>query len=117
MTRSRSRSYDVSTDAGDGPEFVSLSNGHRLAYAEYGDPAGIPVIFLHGTPGSRLLGALFDDRAEESSVRLLAYERPGFGRSPPWKDRSIPDVGTSVTAVLDEFGIETAGLIAFSGGS
>lgn len=117
MTRNRSRSVDFSTEAGDDLDFVSLSSGHRLAYAEYGDPAGVPVVFIHGTPGSRLLGALFDDQAADSGVRLLAYDRPGFGRSSPCRDQLIHGAGTSLTAVLDELGIETAGLIAFSGGS
>jgi pimeloyl-ACP methyl ester carboxylesterase len=88
----------------------------QLAYAEYGDPSGTPVAFLHGTPGSRLLGRLLDDPARERGIRLLAPDRPGYGRSSPWPSRSLDDAGATVAALLDDAGVESAGLVAFSGG-
>ncbi|WP_435146138.1 alpha/beta fold hydrolase [Halobaculum sp. P14] len=97
-------------DGGDG-------DCRRLAYAEYGDPDGDPVLFLHGTPGSRRLGALFDADARERGVRLLAPDRPGFGRSAPWPTRSVSDAGTFLTAVLDDAGVGAAPVVAFSGGA
>lgn len=87
-----------------------------VAYAEYGDPDGAPAVFLHGTPGSRRLAALYDDEARAAGVRLLSVDRPGYGRSPPWPGRSLSAAGEFVAAVLDEAGVERAGLIAFSGG-
>lgn len=99
------------------PTFVSLSDGRRLAYAEYGDPGGTPVTFLHGTPGSRVLAALFDDVAAAEGVRLLAYDRPGCGRSSPHPDRTLRDAGAALAAVLDDAGVATAGVVAFSGGA
>jgi hypothetical protein len=35
-------------------DLVVLAYKRRLAYAEYGDPDGLPVILFHGLPGSRL---------------------------------------------------------------
>ena len=99
------------------PTFVTTETGHRIAYTAYGDPDGLPIVFFHGTPGSRLLAALFDSAATAAGIRLLAFDRPGFGQSPPWPTRSIIDAGGLVTAVLDDAGVETATLIAFSGGS
>ncbi|TQQ80084.1 alpha/beta fold hydrolase [Halonotius roseus] len=98
------------------PTVVAHENG-QLAYTEYGDPDGDPVVLFHGTPGSRLLGALFETMAEEQGVRLLAVDRPGYGNSEPWPTRSITDAGTYVSAMLDDADIETATLLAFSGGS
>ncbi|MFB6146284.1 MAG: alpha/beta fold hydrolase [Halobacteriaceae archaeon] len=95
---------------------TSLDGGRDLAYAAYGRDGGTPVVFLHGTPGSRLLGGLFDETARERGIRLLAPDRPGYGRSSPWRDRSIRDAGAVVGAVLDDAGVETAGLVGFSGG-
>lgn len=97
------------------PTVVVHENG-RLAYTEYGDADGDPVVLFHGTPGSRLLGALFETAAEERGVRLLVVDRPGYGNSEPWRSRSITDAGTYTTAVLDDADIETATLLAFSGG-
>lgn len=96
---------------------TTVTDGRRLTYAEYGSPDGTPVVFLHGTPGSRLSGALFETAARDRGVRLLAPDRPGYGESAPWPTRSIADAGSTVGAVLDAAGVETAGLVAFSGGS
>lgn len=104
--RDTDRTVTASTD-GDGD----------IAYAEYGRPDGAPVVFLHGTPGSRKLGSLFDSAADEAGVRVLAPDRPGYGRSDPRPDRSIRDAGAFVGAVLDDADVRTAGLVAFSGGA
>ncbi|WP_458210569.1 alpha/beta fold hydrolase [Haladaptatus sp. NG-SE-30] len=76
----------------------------------------MPVVFLHGTPGSRRLGELFDTAAQEHGIRLLAPDRPGYGHSSPWPARSVRDAETFVSTVLDDADVQTAGLIAFSGG-
>lgn len=96
---------------------VTIDENRQVTYTEYGDAGGTPVVFLHGTPGSRRLATLFDTAAREHGIRLLAPDRPGYGQSSPWPNRSISDAGTFLTAVLDDAGVETAGLVAFSGGS
>lgn len=98
------------------PEVVSIDSDRQITYAEYGLPGGVPVVFLHGTPGSRLLGAVLEPAAREHGVRLLAPDRPGYGRSTPCPGHSIRDAAEFVLPVLDDAGVETAGLIAFSGG-
>ncbi|WP_225935476.1 alpha/beta fold hydrolase [Halobaculum magnesiiphilum] len=102
---------------GDQFQTVTLADDKQLAYAQYGDADGTPVLFFHGTPGSRLLGSLLEPAARERGIRVIAPDRPGFGRSDPWSDRSIRDAGSVVRAVLDDVNVETAGIIAFSGGS
>ncbi|WP_242611621.1 alpha/beta fold hydrolase [Natrinema hispanicum] len=95
---------------------TSLDGDRNLAYTEYGCSDGVPVVFLHGTPGSHRLGALFETVAREQGIRLLAFERPGYGYSTPWPSRSLRDAGTVVSTVLDDTNVERAGLVAFSGG-
>lgn len=102
---------------GNRPKLVSVAGGRQIAYAEYGPPDGDPVVFFHGTPGSRCLGALLETAAEACGVRVLAPDRPGVGRSSPLPDRSIGDVADAVTTVLDDAGVGSAGLAAFSGGA
>ena len=92
-------------------------SGKELTYRSYGQSDGVPVVLLHGTPGSRLLGDLFDDAAKSHGVRLLVPDRPGYGQSDPWPERSLSDTERIVTAVLDDAGVDSAGLIAFSGGA
>ena len=60
---------------------VRLSDGRTLSYTECGDPAGAPVFFLHGTPGSRLLGTGLHPDAVSCKVRLISPDRPGYGNS------------------------------------
>lgn len=100
----------------DDPKSARLSDGRRVSYAEYGDSAGTPVVVLHGTPGSRLLGRLLADPARRAGVRLLALDRPGYGRSSPWPERTLADTGEFVSAVLDDAGASRACVVGFSGG-
>lgn len=91
-------------------------DGKTVAYAQYGDSDGDPVVFFHGTPGSRRLGALYDDVAEAADRSLLAFDRPGYGQSAPRPDHSPTDTAAVVAAVLDDADHESARLLAFSGG-
>lgn len=97
------------------PSTVAV-DGRTVAYAEYGDPDGTPVLFLHGTPGSRVLGRLFDEAARERGVRIVAPDRPGCGQSAPWDGRTLADTGDFLAPVLDDAGVEEAGVVGFSGG-
>lgn len=114
-TAASSRRIDEETEGG--PQTIQLSGGKTLSYTEYGDPAGVPVVFLHGTPGSRLLGELFDQAANENGIRLFAFDRPGYGHSTPIAGRTVNETGTLVTTFLDHVGVDAAGLVAFSGGA
>ncbi|MFB6252906.1 MAG: alpha/beta fold hydrolase [Halobellus sp.] len=109
-------SPNPSTD-GDERTVRVVDGDRQLAYGEYGDPTGVPVVFLHGTPGSHRLGELFDKAAAERGIRVVAPDRPGYGRSDAWLDRTIIDTGRAIVRVLDDVDVRTAGIIAFSGGA
>lgn len=101
----------------DEPLRTATTAGDRsIVYAEYGTPDGRPVLFLHGTPGSHRLAGAFDDVARDRGVRLLAPDRPGYGRSDPWPGRSIADCAAVVDAVLADAGVDRAPIVGFSGG-
>lgn len=91
-------------------------DGRPVAYATYGASDGSPLLLFHGTPGSRLLGRLYDRLARERGVRVLVPDRPGYGRSPSWDDRTIRDAGTLAAAVLDDADVASAHVAGFSGG-
>lgn len=92
-------------------------DGRNAAYTQYGDPAGDPVVFFHGTPGSRRLGALYEDAARATGTSVLAFDRPGYGESAPRASHTPTDTADLVAAVLDDAGHATARLLAFSGGT
>jgi pimeloyl-ACP methyl ester carboxylesterase len=58
---------------------LSLDDGRALGYAEYGEPTGAPIVYLHGMPGSRLDPALLDEEYRQLGARVVALERPGYG--------------------------------------
>jgi len=64
---------------------VRLPDGRVIAVEEYGNPAGPPVLYFHGWPASRLEAGLIPDLP----VRLLALDRPGYGRSTPHAGRKL----------------------------
>lgn len=93
-----------------------LSDGRYVAYALYGDPNGFPVFYQHNSPGSRLEAAIFDEKAAEYGLYLIAADRPGIGRSTYQSERSILDWPKTTAQLAALLGIETFGLIGWSGG-
>jgi pimeloyl-ACP methyl ester carboxylesterase len=95
---------------------VQLRDGRVLAYVEYGERAGRPVVFFHGCPGSRVAGALLDSGAQARGLRLIAPDRPGMGGSDFQRHRSLLDWTNDVTELADSLGLERVALLGVSGG-
>lgn len=90
--------------------------GRKLAFCEYGDPDGYPVIYNHGSPSSRLEGRLFHDAGLRLGLRIIAVDRPGFGQSDFVADRTIGSWSEDVRALLNQRGIERFSAFGWSGG-
>lgn len=95
---------------------VNLPGGRSLQVREEGDPKGDAVFALHGTPGSRLLAPPVISDAKEQSIRLIGYDRPGYGLSTSHHGRTIAGVADDVAAIADILGIERFGVWGHSGG-
>jgi pimeloyl-ACP methyl ester carboxylesterase len=95
---------------------IELSDERRLAYAEYGDPSGVPVFLFHGLPGSRLAWGLLPDDPFPPGLRIVAPDRPGYGRSDPNPQRSLLDWANDVTQLADALAINTFTILGVSGG-
>lgn len=94
---------------------VVAPDGRVLAYEQTGDPRGATVFVLHGTPGSRLSG-LHPNRVRiaEAGLRVITYDRPGYGRSSRHRGRRVVDCVGDVAAIANDLGTER---FAVSGGS
>jgi pimeloyl-ACP methyl ester carboxylesterase len=92
-------------------------NGMHLAVVEAGDEAGPAVFVSHGTPGSALLwrGAVED--AESRGMRLLGYDRPGYGGSDHRPARRVAHAAADMAAIADALGIERFAVEGGSGGA
>ena len=95
---------------------MTRGSGHRLTWAEQGDPQGRPVLCLHGSPGSRLSRHPHPGELREAGIRQITYDRPGYGGSDPLPGRSVADAVQDVAAVLDAAGVERAAVLGGSGG-
>jgi pimeloyl-ACP methyl ester carboxylesterase len=95
---------------------IRLSDGRTLGYAEYGDPGGVALLGLHGTPGSRFMFQVAHPVACELGVRLLAPERPGFGISTYRRDRTLANYAQDIAEFADAAGLTQFGVVGVSGG-
>ena len=95
---------------------VRTGDGRVLAVQEAGDPAGRPVLVQGGTPGSRLLYAPHARDAAERGLRLIGYDRPGYGGSSPRPGRTVADCAGDVRAICAELGIDRLAMWGASGG-
>jgi len=88
----------------------------RLAVRLWGPESGYPVFLLHGTPGSRLSVHVREQDLVDLGVRLISYDRPGYGRSDPYHDRPVAQAADDVRAIADAFGYQTFAVLGRSGG-
>jgi pimeloyl-ACP methyl ester carboxylesterase len=93
---------------------LTLADGRTLAYAERGEPVGYPVVFHHGTPGSR--HGHHPDPEVYRGIRFLTFDRPGYGLSDPLPGRRVADVAADVSALADHLGLERFAVFGASGG-
>ena len=97
-------------------ESIELPDGRKLAYSEYGDPAGIPVINSHGGLTSRRDIESCDESARVAGVRVISPDRPGIGHSDAKPGRVLLDWPNDVVALVDALGIERFAVLGWSAG-
>ena len=95
---------------------VRTPDGRTLAVEDAGDPAGRPVLVHLGTPNSRHLYGPWVADAAGRGLRLICYDRPGYGGSTPQPGRSIADCAGDVRAICAALGIDRLAMWGWSGG-
>jgi pimeloyl-ACP methyl ester carboxylesterase len=95
---------------------VETEGGRVLAVEEAGDPAGRPVLVHNGTPNSRHLYGPDTVDAAERGLRLIGYDRPGYGGSSPRPGRTVADCADDVRAICAALGIDRLAMWGASGG-
>ncbi|MCJ1706252.1 alpha/beta fold hydrolase [Microbacterium sp. VKM Ac-2923] len=91
-------------------------SSRRLAFVEWGDPGGVPVLLHHGMPGTAADFEDWDGALREAGARGIAIDRPGMGESDrmPW--RTLRDWPRDVEAVVDHLRIDRFVVLGVSGG-
>ena len=95
---------------------IRVDDGRELMYAEWGDPNGVPILSLHGTPGCRLNRPALEDKVAAEGIRLVTYDRPGYGGSDRHHGRQVVDCVGDVETLADALGIGRFGVTGGSGG-
>jgi len=97
--------------------FIQLQDGAVVAFEEYGDANGVPLIFCHGWPSSRTMARLTDEPARDLGIRIISPDRPGISGSSLQPDRKLSDWPGVVERIVDHLGVREFRMLAISGGA
>jgi pimeloyl-ACP methyl ester carboxylesterase len=95
---------------------IPYLNGQLLAYAEYGDPTGYPILIQHGMVASIHDGDLFQPLVQ-AGKRLIFMARPGYGESTPYEMANIAEWGEVAAALVDELDLRDFDVFGMSSGA
>lgn len=99
--------------------YIDVTDGHSLYFELYGNPTGIPVIFLHGGPGAGFSDSdkkFFD--AERYNV--LFFDQRGASRSKPFgaiENNTTQDLLKDIDYILDYLNFDKVYVFGGSWGS
>jgi pimeloyl-ACP methyl ester carboxylesterase len=96
---------------------IAVGDDRQIGFAEFGDPQGRAVFWLHGTPGARrqipMEARVY---AEQRQIRLIGVDRPGIGSSTPYQYDTVFAFADDLRTIADTLGIDKMEVIGLSGG-
>lgn len=95
---------------------VLTPDGRTLRFETTGTPSGSPVFLLHGTPGSRVGPKPRFSVLYRLGIRLISYDRPGYGGSDRHPGRTVADAAADIETIADHLGIDRFAVVGRSGG-
>jgi pimeloyl-ACP methyl ester carboxylesterase len=95
---------------------LTLRDGRTLAWREYGPPDGTPMLRFQGTPGSRYSRYPHEESYDRLGVRVLVFDRPGYGASTRLPGRGVAVVADDAAELLDHLGLDEVRVSGGSGG-
>jgi pimeloyl-ACP methyl ester carboxylesterase len=98
-------------------KFLTLPDDRQLAYAEYGNPDGHPVLYFHGHPSSRLEPLILGNEViARCGLRVIAPDRPGMGQSDFQPNRGFSDWVSDVVCLANALNLDKFSVAGTSGG-
>jgi pimeloyl-ACP methyl ester carboxylesterase len=94
----------------------TTKDGQVIGFADYGPETGLPVIYLHGLPGSRFEASIWEPEAEDLDLRLIAPDRPGIGLSQRDAKRSLVDYTAQLAELAQHLHLSRFFIVGVSGG-
>lgn len=93
-----------------------IADGRTISFSVSGPEDGLPLVFHHGTPGIGEPFAPMLAAASDRGLRTIMHSRPGYAESTPQPGRSVADVASDVSTILDALGEARFVTIGWSGG-
>ncbi|KAE9566593.1 hypothetical protein CGMCC3_g17262 [Colletotrichum fructicola] len=100
----------------DTTEVLTLPDGRKLGYSQYGLSTGKPIFYCHGLPGSRVEAGHLHEAALETGARIIATDRPGMGLSTFQTGRTLLDHPKDLEHLASHLKINEYGVMGVSGG-
>ncbi len=94
---------------------IRLRDGRALGIEDHGPGTGRPLVWLMGTPGSRVWQPPDREALTARGLRLIVVERPGFGLSDPKPGRRVLDWPSDLSEAADALGLDRFILAVTSG--
>jgi pimeloyl-ACP methyl ester carboxylesterase len=95
--------------------FVEVRDGTSLYYNDWG--SGAPVVLIHGWPLDADMWEYQSVPLASQGLRIVAYDRRGFGRSgQPWTGYDYDTMADDLATVMDTLDLRGATLVGFSMG-
>jgi pimeloyl-ACP methyl ester carboxylesterase len=96
---------------------IAVGDDRQIGFAEFGDPQGRAIFWLHGTPGARRqIPMEARVHAEQRQIRLIGVDRPGIGSSTPYQYDTVFAFAEDLSTMADTLGIDRFEVIGLSGG-
>ncbi len=96
---------------------ILTTDKRRLTFEITGDPNGMPVFLLHGTPGSRSGPKPRPGMLYRQGIQLICYDRPGYGGSTRRPGRNVASAADDVKAISEYLKIDRFAVVGRSGGA
>lgn len=95
---------------------ISVGGGRELCVEMAGEPDGRPILVHPGEPMSRRLYGGWIADAEKKGIRLISYDRPGYGGSTGHPGYTVASGADDVRAIAEALGHGRLGIWGISGG-
>jgi len=92
---------------------LTLRDGRKLGYAQYGLPTGKAILYNHGFPGSRLEASQHHEICAELGLRIISIDRPGYGWSSPHPGAKLLDWPKDLECLAEYLELESYAVMVY----
>lgn len=93
-----------------------LPDGRNLDYCVNGPEDGLPLVFIHGTPGAGIPNPNLVNACAKKGIKVITFSRAGYGGSTRNRDRQVIDGVADIKSLLDHLGVKKCFVGGWSGG-